>query len=58
MFPSFYDIELQLMVLDLLAENEIIATMGQYFVLSRWGVPDRGVTIAILMLGKGRVPNN
>ena len=23
-----------------------------------WGVPDRGVTIAILMLGKGRVPNH
>ena len=23
-----------------------------------WGVPDRGVTIAILTLGKGRVPNH
>ena len=25
---------------------------------SQWGVPDRGVTIAILTLGKGRVPNH
>ena len=24
----------------------------------QWGVPDRGVTIAILTLGKGRVPNH
>ena len=38
--------------------SSIMIMLLSILMMGPWGVPDRGVTIAILTLGMGRVPNH